>query len=502
VPDTIHLRADDDWPVLRDELRRASDQRVILVLPWDAQLLSNALESELAWRAAHELGKSLAVVSPDPERRSVIRRAGLSVFATVEGAEAAAKWKEPPPRLKEPPPKPWWEEEVSIELPRERRFPAWLRHIWQGARLTIFLVTLLIVAATAIVIVPRAEMTLIPAGQTVHLIVPVSAQRDLESVDTAAGLIPARRVGEYFEGYIEVETTGVAAFSSGRATGTVLFTNLLAQDVTVPAGTVVRTSSGSFPVRFSTLQDVVVPALGQASAPIEATQEGPSGNVGTNQINRIEGIAGLAIRVSNPEPTFGGATQDVRAVSQADMDRAQELLTDQLLNQAYEGLQPFLEPTEWMPSHSLAVQSVETSYNRFLMERADTLGLHMRVLVTGLAIDEANARAVAYARLRQSLPEDYRLVGSFFELGEMAETPEAPGDLTVYVTATGYAAAELNVDEVKRSIRGREQAQALDLLGTEFPLAERPQLTVWPDWFPRVPLLPIRIAVDVTPRRF
>jgi hypothetical protein len=500
--EVIHLQADDDWPVLRDQLRRAPDQRVILVLPWDAQLLSNGLETELAWRAAHELGKTLAVVSPDPARRSVIRGTGLSVFATVEGAQSASGWKEPPPRLKDPPPKAWWEEEVSIEPPRERRFPRWLRHLWQGARLTVFLITLLIVAATAIVIIPRAEMKLIPAGRTVHLIVPVSAQQDLESVDTAAGLIPARRVGDYFEGYIEVETTGVAAFSSGLATGNVLFTNLLAQDVTVPAGTVVRTSSGSFPVRFATLQDVVVPALGQAPAPVEATQEGPSGNVAANQINRIEGIAGLAIRVTNPEPTFGGATQDVRAVSQADMDRAQELLTDQMLDQAYAGLQTYLEPTEWMPSHSLTVQSVETSYNRFLTERADTLGLHMRILVTGLAIDEANARAVAYARLLQSLPDDYRLVGSFFELGEMAETPQASGDLTVYVTATGYAAAELDVEEVKRSIRGQEQAEALDLLETEFPLAEPPRLTVWPDWFPRVPLLPMRIAVDVTPRRF
>jgi hypothetical protein len=502
MTEVIHLHEDDDWPVLRDRLRRAQGQRVILVLPWDAELLSNELESELAWRAADQLGKQLAVVSPDPARRSVVGWAGLSVFATVERAQAATRWKQCQSRSMEPPPKAWWEDEVSVEPPRERRFPRWLRHLWQGARLTVFLVTLLIVAASAIIIIPHADMTLIPAGETIHLIVPVSAQKDLESVDTAAGLIPARRAGDYFEGYIEVETTGIAAFSSGRATGNVLFTNLLAQDVTVPAGTVVRTSSGSFPVRFSTQQDVVVPALGQAPAPIEASQEGPSGNVEANQINRIEGTAGLAIRVTNPEATFGGATQDVRAVSQADMDRAQELLTDQLLDQAYQGLQSYLEPTEWMPPHSLTVQSVETSYNRFLTERADTLGLHMRILVTGLAIDEANARAVAYAQLRRSLPADYRLVGSVFELGEMAEDPLESGDLTVYVTVTGYAAAELNVEEMKRSIRGQEQAKALDLLQSEFPLAERPRLTVWPDWFPRVPLLPLRIAVDVIPRRF
>ncbi len=504
VTEVIHLHVDDDLSVLRSHLRRAQHGRVVLSLPWDAHLLSRPLDCELLLREAERLGLEVAVVSPDPERRGLARRMDLATFSTVDRARVASSWRHPERERIEPPRKHWWQEEIPLwPPPTWTIIPRWVRRVWQGARLTVFLVTLIVLVSSAIIVVPRATITLIPEGETVTTIVAVTAIFDSEmeeEVDIARGLIPARRVGDYFEGYMEVETSGTAAFLSGRALGTVLFTNVLAQDMVVPAGTVVRTSAGSFPIRFATIQEVIVPALGQAPAPIEALEEGPAGNVGVNQINRIEGIAGLAIRVTNPEPTAGGSTQAVRAVSQADMDRARELLTARLLDEAHEELQAtYLEPTEFMPRPSLEIQGTELSYNRFLAERADTLGLHMRLLVTGLVVDQGNAGAVAYTALAQSLPAGYELVGAGFEIGEMAEEPVGSGDLTLFVTATGYAAARLDPEEILQAALGQPLERAVGSLETDFPLAESPQVTVWPDWFPRMPLLPLRIAVYIIP---
>ncbi|HIE37732.1 MAG TPA: hypothetical protein EYP77_01455 [Anaerolineae bacterium] len=358
-----------------------------------------------------------------------------------------------------------------------------------------------VLLASACIIVPQATITLVPAGETVRVIAPVSVDLEAESVDAAAGVIPARRVGDYFEGDIEVETTGTVAFASGRATGTVLFTNLLGQDVMVPAGTVVRTSSGSFPVRFATTQEAHVPPFGQAAAPIQALDEGPVGNVGPNQINQVEGIAALALRVTNPEPTSGGSSQEVRAVSQADMDRARELLTVRLLDEAYQGLQQYLEPAEFLPRQSLAIQASEVAYDRFLTERADTLGLHMRILVTGLAVDRDNAGTVAYVALARRLPPGYNLVGAEFEMGEVAEEPVGPGDLTFFVTATGYAAAEIDLQAVLESILGRPVERAVERLAADLPLAQPARIQVWPEWLDRVPVLPLRVDVRVVAQR-
>jgi len=498
--EVIYLQEEDDLTVVRVRLRAARDGRVVVVVPWDARFLSRPIDGELLWREAERLGLEVAVVSPDPDRRGLARQMGLAAFATVEEAERASSWPRPARRKVEPPPRPWWEEEPSLRPPPLPVASPWARRARQGARLTVFFATLLVLLISSAIVVPQADVTLVPTGETISVIVPVAADMEAESVDPEARLVPARRVGDYFEGYIEVETTGTAAFESGRSTGTVLFTNLLAQDVSVPAGTVVRTSAGSFPIRFATTEPVVVPALGQAPAPIQALQEGPVGNVGVNQINQVEGIAALALRVTNPEPTHGGATQEVRAVSQADMDRARELLTAQLLEEAYQELQIYLEPTEFLPRQSLEVQAAEIAYNRFLTERADTLGLHMRLLVTGLAVDQDNAEAVAYAVLARRLPAGYGLVGATFEIGEVAEEPLGDGDLTFFVTATGYAAARLDQEEVRQMVLGQPVDRASERLEAALPLAEPPRIEVWPEWFPRVPVLPLRIAVHVVPQ--
>ncbi|MBN1955493.1 MAG: baseplate J/gp47 family protein [Anaerolineae bacterium] len=496
----IHLQEDDDLAVLRDHLRQAQDQRVALVLPWDARFLADPLDCELVRREAERTGVQVAIVSQDPERRAMIRRAGLAVFSSADGAAAAARWRQGGQPVAPPPRRAWWEEKVSVWPPPRSLVPSWLRHVSLGARVVIFIATMFLLFASAYIVVPHATVTLVPADDTVEVIVPISVSLEAETVDTAAGVVPARRIGDYIDGYIEVETTGTAAFQSGRAVGTVLFTNLLGQDVVVPVGTVVRTSSSSFPVRFATTQQSVAPAFGQVLVPVEALAEGLVGNVTVNQINQIEGTLSLSLRVTNPDPTHGGAIQDVRAASQEDRDRARELLIDQLLAEAFYGLQDCLEPTEFMPRQSLVVQSSSASYTRFLNERADTLGLHMRLLITGLAVDRDNAETVAYATLARQVPDGYHLIETHFEIGEMSEELLGDGEMVFFVTATGYTAAEIDVAAAKEVVRGMPTPQAIEQLEAGLPLADVPQIQVWPEWLGRMPLLPLRMTVYVVPR--
>ncbi len=500
MAETIYLNQADDMATLRHQLRQVRNGRALVVLPWDSPLLVDLLESDLLRREAERLGLEVAVVSEDPDRRLRVREAGLPVFGSVDKATAAPSWRGREQEPVAPPPTPWWAEEVKVLPPPVRLLPAWFRHAKLGVRLLIFAATLLFLLATAYVVVPHASIILVPAGQTVSVIVPVSGSADVEAVDLAARLIPARRVGDYFEGNIEIETTGATAYESGRATGSVLFTNLLGQEVTVPVGTLLRTSAGSFPVRFVTTQEVVVPPLGQAATTVEALEDGLVGNVRANQINYVDGIAGFALRVTNPTPTGGGSTQDVRAVSQADMDHARALLREQLLEQAYEGLQAYLEPTEFMPRQSLVVQASETAFNRFLYERADSLGLHMQVLVTGEVMDRDNAETVAYAELVQHLPAGYHLVTADFEVGELAEEPLEAGAMTVFVTANGYAAADLDVGSVWELVRGKPVEEASALLQANLLLAAPPTIQAWPEWLNRLPVIPLRVDVSVLPQ--
>jgi hypothetical protein len=262
----------------------------------------------------------------------------------------------------------------------------------------------------------------------------------------------------------------------------------------------VRTSSTSYPIRFRTTADVAVPAGGQVTAPIEALED-RVGNVGAYQINQVEGVAASAVRVINPEPTAGAEPRDARIVMQADYDRVRTQLMRQLLDQAYGAMGDLLEPPEFLLRQSLRIEAVpKESYTRFVSEQADSVGLDMRLLVSGLAVDVDNAESVAYVSLSRRLPPGYVLVDARFALGEVAEEDIGPGQFTFFVTAQGYAAAVLDTDAAVALVRGQPVAEARERLLAELPLAEPPELAIWPEQLGRLPLLPLRIDVQVVPQ--
>ncbi|MFO7743238.1 MAG: hypothetical protein R6X31_13095 [Anaerolineae bacterium] len=509
-PAVVPLERQDDRASLRYRLDAVSDGRVALLLPWDIPFLSRELDFDLLRREARRRHLEVAIVSPDPERRALARGCGFPAFPSVEEACAAGRWNGHAPREVAPPPQHWWEQPVDLQRKRTGTRPAWLGWIRQSVRGVAFVAAIVVLAASAYAIVPRAEVTLVPSGTTLSVTVPVSVDPALDAEEEAGvgtgSVVPARRVGMEVEGTAEVGTSGTASVTAGRATGQVLFTALLSQDYVVPSGTIVRTSSTSYPIRFRTTADVVVPADGQATAPIEALDE-RTGNVGALQINRVEGVAGSAVRVINPEPTTGAEPKEVAVVSQADYDRVRERLTQELLNEAHYELHGLLEENEFLPRQSLRVESVpKKSYSHFIGEEADTLSLNMRLLVSGQAVDGGDVQAVAYQALVQKLPPGHQLIDAEFELGSVTEEEEGPAWFSVSATAQGYAAARVNVDEAVELIRGRPVAEAREALTAELPLAEPPQFALWPEWpdqlnwLERVPFLTLRIDVNVTPK--
>jgi hypothetical protein len=495
----LRLKEQDDLASIRYRLSWLDAGRVVLVLPWDIDALSDRLSFDLLRREAERRQLEIAIVSADPERLGLARSGAIPTFSTVDEARETSAWHRAKRKPILPPPQHWWNDPVDLRPPPNRCWPRWVLWLKLLSRIAVFLVAIAVLSASAYLIVPQAHVTLNPAGREFETIVMVSADPELEGVDQVNQVIPARRVGIEVEGFAEVPTTGLRDIAMGTAKGEVMFTNLLTQDYVVPAGTVVRTSSSSYPVRFRTTAEVLVPAGGQANVPVEALGSG-IGNVGAFQINQVEGVPASAVRVINPSATTGAEAKESRIVAQADYDRARDELIGQLLEQAHADLGnlDLLQDTEFVPRQSLRIEAVpKEAYSRFIGEQADVVGLEMRLLVSGLAVDVHNAEIVAYMQLARRLPPDFMLVDASFDVGEVAEEDIGQGQLALFVTARGYAAAQLNPDKAMELVLGYEINEARQRLMSELPLAEPPRITVWPERLNRVPLLPLRVAIDI-----
>jgi len=233
---------------------------------------------------------------------------------------------------------------------------------------------------------------------------------------------------------------------------------------------------------------------------VEALVEGPRGNIDAYQINLVEGVAGFAIRVTNPEPIAGAQSTTVRTVSEGDRDRAWDLAAQQVMATAYNGLQEMAaeEPGRFLPRQSLVIQAApRAAYTHLVGEQTDVLGLSLRLLVTGEAVDARDVQEVAYHQLLMQLPEDYTLTGAQYSIGEAAEEDVGYGQFTFYVTAEGLATAKVDAEAAKEIVLGERVEDAVAALASALPLAAPPEVTVSPSWFPYVPRLPVRTEVEV-----
>jgi hypothetical protein len=71
------------------------------------------------------------------------------------------------------------------------------------------------------------------------------------------------------------------------------------------------------------------------------------------------------------------------------------------------------------------------------------------------------------------------------------------GRVTFDMVGAGLVAADIDVEEAVSWVTGRERAAALTYLAETLPLRQRPEVTIWPDWFGRIPYLPIRIQAEI-----
>jgi hypothetical protein len=254
-----------------------------------------------------------------------------------------------------------------------------------------------------------------------------------------------------------------------------------------------------------TAADVDVPGGfgAQVEAPIEAVDVGVGGNVGANLINEVEGVAALAVRVSNPQPTGGGGVKQVPSVTQADKDRLRAALLQQLQQRAYAQMQSGLGEQEYIAPESLAVADIlDETYDRFVTEEAPSLGLQMRMRVSALKVGMQDANVLVYSALASRVPPGYELIpnGLTFQREETLVPADKRGNLTLVMRGTGFAAARLDMEKVRRSVAGKPLESAREYLLESMPLQADPLVEVWPDWFGRVPYLTFRTEVQVKPQ--
>jgi septum formation topological specificity factor MinE len=275
----------------------------------------------------------------------------------------------------------------------------------------------------------------------------------------------------------------------------VSFQNQSDTAVTIPAGTVVSTSTDP-PVRFRTLNSVRLPARAGSTVqvPIRAEEPGPEGNVPAFAIDTLDPRLGLAVAVVNERPTEGGTTREIGIVTAEERARVRDALLAQLRREALDVLETQLQSGEDLVADTAQVRVIEERYGQEVGAQSDVIEVELTIRATALAVAMAQARELAASALRDRVPAGYTLDDDTLQARVVSVAAEGDG-VRLQVTASAVAWAEVTKRDVRNAVRGQPINEAIVILERDFELADRPEIQASRVWLDRMPWLPLRIDV-------
>lgn len=509
-PEFLQLEKGDDVPSVRDRLSFIHGKRVLLIWPEEGTVLTRKLDLVLIQREAMRRAIRLALVTHDPQVIQHATELNISTFETI-GASERGRWRRGrskvfTSRFQRPDDTPEPDELMPVAS-RVRSEESEGFGLWRSiSRIMVLLLLLGVTVAAAVVIAPGATVTIAPARQIVSVEVPLTADFNASDLDVENAIIPATRLSVTVEETSTIPTTGVQQLADIPATGTVVFVNQTGGAVDIPTGTTLSTSAGT-PILFRTLQEGEVAAgVGQQlEVPIEALQgsAGEIGNVDSGLINSVVGDLGTRLTVRNINPTAGGTSRSIAAVSQTDMDLLLATVRQQLQSRAYEVMLPQLSETQFLILETIKIAEERSDWMTFssgVGDVADTLTLTMRAIVEATAVDEQFGHQVIYSRLSLQIPRgrEIRPETITYESGPVQQILQ-DGRVSFSMSGSGLVASQLNTGQLQENMAGRSIDEAMAYLLSALDLDEGslPQITISPDWFGRMPLLPVRIDLRI-----
>jgi len=499
----LHLNQHDDIVSARDKMGWGKSKRILLVWPESGNCLNRRLDLLLLQRHSESMGAQLGIVSRDPEVRYHAPRLGIPVFKTLRKAQSA-HWRTPrrfrrssnatldidPEHIKE-------QETTSESRKIPERPPTTMTQPGPIVRLLVFTLGVAAFLSLVALLLPTAEVKLAPEiqSQSIEISVHASPLVDLVSI---SGEVPAHWQSVIVEGRNSLPVSGSVRVPDRPASGEVHFTNLTNQTVEIPVDTIVS-NLGPDRVRFSVTQSGSVPAGSGAtlSLPVRCLTPGIKGNLPANSLVALESVLGTMVNVTNPETTKYGADRREPATNQDDRDLLAENIQQALHKTALGELQNSIAPSDiLLPSSIELVQVLEADYQPVDDTPTDLLQLNLRLEFRALVIQDVDVQELGRMVLNASLLPGFRALETTFQVEKL--TPPTLEENTIVswkITASRQTQVVISESQAIQLSLGQRPEDASSILMAAMPLSGPPHITVSPEWWPRLPILPFRFTI-------
>ncbi len=507
----IQLSTSDDAASVKDRLAFFRGRSVLLIWPETGTTLTRRLDLVLIQREAKRLAIRLALVTHDPDVRRFAAELNISTFETV-GASARGKWRRGQTRTfinrnhrPEDEPEPDDLMPLASRVRVESKDTPLAQIVRWSARALLLILLGGLTLTMIYLLIPGAAVSFSLRQETLTVSAAVTADPRLAAINIERGEIPAVTLQIEVEERGSLPTSGTRQVGSSLARGAVVFINKTERSIEIPADLVI-TSSIMSDIFFRTLQSASLPGgLGlQVEVPVEALPNTPGerGNVEAGALDRIVGILADQVDVRNIAPISGGISSAVRAVAQEDRDSLLAMLRQQLQTRAYTEMLPRLSASQFIILETIGIVEERSDWTVFdyaVGEVTNTLTLTMRAVVEAVVVDETGAQQVAFSRLAGQVPPGWVIRKIEYDRSGIVNVDET-GRIFFTMNASALVQAQIDTGRLREQLAGRSIGEAEIYLRqqVEIDASSSIDVRVSPDWFGQMPLLPIRISVQVS----
>jgi len=292
---------------------------------------------------------------------------------------------------------------------------------------------------------------------------------------------------------IQVPASGVQSTPDETARGEVVLRNASAEALTLPAGTQLMTVTG---VSFTTDAEANLPAgsadgstVGETTVAVTASEAGGAGNL---DIGELSGkVADQPVYFSNrDEATSGGSDIEVAVVTEADLQAAEDQVTNDLRRAVAEDWTAQLPPGQVILAPSVVPGTPTYTIEQQAGDVAEMVVVTGTVDVTGFQYDQnsldSQARDYYETALSEQVPAGYLLQPETITLGEPELVSQSPESVEYTMEGVGTVQAAFSDDErsaLQGDLAGRSTDDAISILDN-VPAFETWSLERNPGWWP------------------
>jgi hypothetical protein len=492
----LELETYDDFVSARERITWSREARILIVFPPRGCLMRSPVDFVLLKRASQAHGAQLGVVVQDSKLREYAKDANIPVFSDVYQAQRSVWRRQRRPRR--------WPKRVlpgtsEIYSLREQARAARLPEVQAWPLRVLFLsLGLLAVLALGFVFIPGARIQLQLKQQEQSVEMSVRASPQISAANLLGG-IPAKKISVNVEGQDTLQATGFELVADKAAEGQVEFTNLTGDVVDVPVGTVVI-KPGNEPQRFVTEYSVRVPAgVGEKiNSSVQAVKPGSQGNVDENTISAVEGAVGLKVTVKNPAALKGGTDRNALTPSEADVKQLRERLLKTLAQSAENDMRLKAGGEINLIKNSIQmVKVVQEQQDPPAGSAAEQVRLTLRVEYSGLYYQQADLEQAARMALDAGSPSGFQAIGKSLQIKSLGEPEFSEGQAVWQIHASQKIRPAWEREVLVQAVLGQDLKSASQTLQKMAALEHPPAIQMAPAWWPRLPLIPFRIVLEV-----